>query len=83
MEYSTGMEFQTSIINMDKSKSITMNSRPGKSEYKKKTVLVWILRALAYHLKGIPYRDSLPKRRKSPCRWVFLNKKRRRQQKMH
>ena len=37
----------------------------GKQENKRrrKTVPVWLLRALTYHLKGMPYRAFLPKRK--------------------
>ena len=31
MDYSPGIQFQTIIINMDKSKSLTMNTQPWKS----------------------------------------------------
>ena len=46
-------------------------------------MLVWLLRALTYQLKGIPYRYFLPKSKKRPWRWVFLNKRQRSQKKMH
>ena len=35
MDYSPGIQFQTSLINMEKAKSITMNNQPGKSTEKK------------------------------------------------
>ena len=31
VDYSPRIQFQTSLINMDKSKAITMNNQPGKS----------------------------------------------------
>ena len=36
MDYIPGIQFQTSIINMEESKALTMNNQPGKSMYKKK-----------------------------------------------
>ena len=36
MGYSPGIHFQTGLINMDKSKALTMNNQPGKSTDKKK-----------------------------------------------
>ena len=48
-----------------------------------KMVPVWLLIALTYQLKGFPYRDFLPKRKKWPWGWVFLKKRRRRKQNMH
>ena len=75
MGYSPGIKFQTSLVNMDKSKALPMNNKPGKSTDKKNTVPVWLLRALTHHLKGITYRDFLPKCEKSPWRCAFLDKR--------
>ena len=35
MDYIPGIQFQTSLINMDESKALTMNNQPGKSTDKK------------------------------------------------
>ena len=58
MDYIPGIQFQTSIINMEKAKAITMNNQPVKSTDLR------LLRALTYHLKVFPYRDFLPKCKK-------------------
>ena len=49
----------------------------------RKTVPRWLLRALTYHLKGMPYREFLPELQKMPWIWIFLNKRWIRQQNMH
>ena len=36
MDYSPGIPFQTSLINMEKAKALTMNNQPGRSTNKKK-----------------------------------------------
>ena len=35
MDYSPGIQFQTSLVNMDKAKALTMNNKPEKSKDKK------------------------------------------------
>ena len=35
MNYSPGIQFQTSLVNMDEAKALTMNNKPGKSTDKK------------------------------------------------
>ena len=64
MGYSPGIQFQTSLFNMYKSKALTKNNQTGKST-DKKTVPVWLLIAPTYHLKGMPYRDFLPNVKKA------------------
>ena len=57
------MQFETSLINIDKSKALSMKKLSGKSMNKKK-VPVWLLRSLTCHLKVMPYRYFSPKRNK-------------------
>ena len=58
MDYSPGMQFQTSIINTDKKKSLTMNNQPGKSIDKNKRYQRGLLEHLRITYKEFPIRLS-------------------------
>ena len=59
MDYSAGIHFQTSLVNMDKAKALTRKiNRENKSEASK-TVPVWLHQALTNNLKWFPCGDFL------------------------
>ena len=51
MDYSPGVQFQTSLIIMQEAKELTMNNQLKKA---KKAVLVWLHQALTSYFKGLP-----------------------------
>ena len=62
MEYSPGINLKTSIINMDKAKSLTIKNQPVKSTYNKKQFRCGSLEHLHITLKerpiGIPQQNE-------------------------
>ena len=68
MDFSPGIQFQTSIINMDEAKALTMNNQSGKSTDKKNTVPVWILEHLRITSKEFPIGLYYQNAKKRPWR---------------
>ena len=50
MDYSQGIQFETSIINMEEAQELTMNNQPEKE---KKTFPVWLHQALTSYFKWL------------------------------
>ena len=51
MDYSQGIQFETSIINMEEAKKLTMNNQPKKAT---EAVPVLLHQALTGYFKGLP-----------------------------
>ena len=65
MDYSPWIKFQKNSHRHGRSKGTHHEKSTRKIIGQEKAVPVWLLRALTYHLKGMPYRDLLPKQNSS------------------
>ena len=63
MDYSPGIKFQTSLINMEEAKELTMNNQPGGKA--KKVVPVWLHQALTSYFKVFPFGTCTYENKKS------------------
>ena len=52
MDYSQGIQFETSIINMEEAQELTMNNQPGKKATE--AVPVWLHQELTGYFNGLP-----------------------------
>ena len=52
MDYSQGIQFQTSLINMEEAQELTMKNQQKKAT---EAVTVWLHQALTDFLQGFPY----------------------------
>ena len=75
MEYSQGIQFQTSLINMEEAKEITMNNQ-------KKLCRCGSVKHLHIFSKDCPVGIAIRNAKNRPWRWRHLNPKQTRHQKM-
>ena len=52
MDYSPGINFQTSLINMEEAKELTMKNQPGKKQQKR--FPMWLHQTLMSYFKWLP-----------------------------
>ena len=80
MDYSPGIKFQTSLINMDGSKAPTISNKPENNQQKQ----CWCgsIKNLRVTSKDCPVGLAIRKAKHWPWVWGYLNSKKIRQQKM-
>ena len=80
VDYSPGVNFQTSLINMEEAKELTMSNQPERKQ--KKRYRCGSIKNLRGSSKDCPVGLSIRKAVNCPWGWGYLNLKQRRQQKM-
>ena len=80
MDYSSGIQFQTSLINMEMAKALTMSNQPKKSNKSGVGVAPSSTHELPQRISLWDLQLEYPKKR--PWGWGYLNPKQIRQQKI-
>ena len=80
MDYIPGINFQTSLINMEEAKELTMSNQPEKKQQKR--CRCGSIKELRVSSEDFPVGLSIRKAKNGPWGWGYLNPKQRRQHNM-
>ena len=80
VDYSPGIKFQTSLINMEDAKELTMRNQPERKQ--KNRYRCGSIKHLRSSSKDCPVGLAIRKAKNCPWGWGYLNLKQRSQQKM-